>query len=157
MTASFQRRAANSKFETESSERQAPDQEAASKKSWAARTKLRRGQQTSKRQLRTARNKVREASLDSKKRIVEKITINLQQGRRSDWLKARNSKPAEQQSAWSQQWSADERSTKRKFSVEQRAGNIEQHVAGNNQPAVCYKNQNDSDKERTEQRVAGSE
>ena len=32
MTASFQRRAANSKFETESSERQAPDQEAASKK-----------------------------------------------------------------------------------------------------------------------------
>ena len=45
----------------------------------------------------------------------------------------------------------------RKFSVEQRGGNKEQHAASMKQRAVCHKKQNNSDKERTEQRQASSE
>ena len=170
MTASFEQRAANSEFKAEISERRAASyekqepsskQEAARKNNWAARTELRveesKHWRGSYEQQETRYKRQVASSGQQKANIVEQIVNSLQRGRRSDWREVRNSKRVEQQSAWSAEWSADERREIRKVSLEQRVGNNEQHVASNKQRAVGYEKQNDSEKQRTKQREASSE
>ena len=98
MTASFERRAANSEFKAEPSERRVAsyvkiDPSARKEREWVEGSKHRKGsyeQQKTRYERRVASSGQQEAS------IVKQIATSLQGGKRSDWREARNSKRAEQ-------------------------------------------------------------